>query len=998
MSRRRKFLLASVLALQNSSFIYPSCQKCFSRIILVSKRSNCPKCGSTGNAENATYRYKLSLKVAESNKLFVITVFGSCLDTFFGLSATGLHRYIQDPNKIPETVDSDTTQSLLTKAVETCFVGQSFIFGVTNFENQHGQGSDFSNFLQECPYRKREVSALVACHIVLPNPSASGFTVIDYFRQLLQTSNFRKLHYASQTPNSHLLALDHSDSDLSSICGPDSNSYFFESYGRENFSRFWQLSLELTSFVSQLTDNDGFSASEQSKAIGILHQSRKYISFAEITGSSSCHDPIQSSWSLASYMDKKSSAEKLVEEVALQASQLSATHSSHHEIRVTDSNLFPLKMPELLKSSNTESFHSAMGIKNRYSQCELLCHQHYNVDTPPSFQERSACFLPSSLILEERTGGSQDCDPEIWDDLPLSESLNKFLAVIENEIAITQTDDNIRKHHVDNDIDKFHADQSRLSETSQRITGDLHTPPVALRSSQATVKANSSKNNFLSDYEANPNSSVQKEPQPDNTADTVSICSNGRDVSEYFLPNAYLSTLFPSSKNLETTVTLKSTRTPSHRDKISLRPSTSASDYCLNIKHFNRCGEKSLSEMSEKLTTLSYRKYNDVSDIRTLENKQYYNLKNKQYYRYPKNQGESFTICRKLMYPLETLHSSPNISTNTLKEVPCGLINNNLTQSNSTGHEGSYDASADLFGDIDKEMDITTEIIEKSQYILSLAESHPAESDFSLRSPEKSSQPSQKLSLQSISVSRFPRICSPPPHFQSDSEHDFEDSQDFVPCSQSTPVAGFHQTRIHGMNRAFKKLSAFYSDFDANCKKKKISPEYDKRATPNCPKTIKTPIQRSRSPVIVDIAQPEALNHCPIAECLETDVDELVPPTTKKVFLSDMPGFQVTGLRKCLAAHNSPNEKELPRKKLKHVRQRTDKCVTNELNLNNMLTARVTKQKTPKYNCKSSGWIAKESILGLDSCSDVKCCLPFSENCPASVSEAKTAWSPELFS
>uniref|UniRef100_A0A2K5P9V1 DNA damage induced apoptosis suppressor n=1 Tax=Cebus imitator TaxID=2715852 RepID=A0A2K5P9V1_CEBIM len=38
MNRRRKFLLASVLALQNSSFIYPSCQKCLSRLIVVSKR------------------------------------------------------------------------------------------------------------------------------------------------------------------------------------------------------------------------------------------------------------------------------------------------------------------------------------------------------------------------------------------------------------------------------------------------------------------------------------------------------------------------------------------------------------------------------------------------------------------------------------------------------------------------------------------------------------------------------------------------------------------------------------------------------------------------------------------------------------------------------------------------------------------------------------------------------------------------------------------------
>uniref|UniRef100_A0A2K5P9R8 Replication factor A C-terminal domain-containing protein n=1 Tax=Cebus imitator TaxID=2715852 RepID=A0A2K5P9R8_CEBIM len=73
MNRRRKFLLASVLALQNSSFIYPSCQKCLSRLIVVSKRSNCPKCGSTGESGNANYRYKLSLKVAESNKLILKT-------------------------------------------------------------------------------------------------------------------------------------------------------------------------------------------------------------------------------------------------------------------------------------------------------------------------------------------------------------------------------------------------------------------------------------------------------------------------------------------------------------------------------------------------------------------------------------------------------------------------------------------------------------------------------------------------------------------------------------------------------------------------------------------------------------------------------------------------------------------------------------------------------------------------------------------------------------
>ncbi|XP_046493528.1 DNA damage-induced apoptosis suppressor protein [Equus quagga] len=996
MNRRRKFLLASVLALQNSSFVYPSCQKCFSRVILVSKRSNCPKCGFTGEAENVSYRYKLSLKVAESNKLFGITVFGSCLDAFFGLTATGLHRYIQDPKEIPETLDSDTTQNLLTKAVETCFLGQSFIFGVTNFENQHGQGSDSCNFLHQCPDRRREVKGLVACQMVLPDPGVAGFTVIDYFRQLLQHSDFRKLHGGYQTPNSST----HSSSDLISICDPDSSSCFFESHGRDNFSRFWQLSLELTSSVSQLTGDDDFSASEQNKAIATLPQNRKYISFAEATGSTSFHDAIQGSWGLVSYMDRKSTTQKLGEELGLQANQPSAVHSSHHEIGVTDSNLSPLKMQEPFEPSNTKSFHSAVEIKTRYSQHELTCHQHHDVDAHPSLQERSTCRPPSSLRVEEIAGGSQDCDPEIWDDLPFSESLNKFLAVIESEIAIIPTDASSRKRHINNDVDKLHADHSTLSVTPQRTTGALHTPPIALRSSQTAVKANSGKDNFLSNCETNSSLRVQKEPQPDNTAEAVSISSNGRDISEYFLPNTCLSALLPSSKGLRTTLSRKtSPRILPYRAEISLKLNTSESEHsCLNIKYFNGYGEKSLSEVSEKLTTFCCRRYYDVSEL--------CNLENKQYSRWPKNQGDSFTICRKLTYPLEALCSSPSRSTDTLKEMPYGQINNNLTQNYSTRHESSYNASADLFDDSAEEMDFAIEITKKSQDILlqqgkSLAENHHTESDFSLRSlSENSGQSSQKFSLQNMSASMFLRTCSSPPRFQSDSECDFEDSQDFVPCSQSTPVAGFHQTRILGIKGAFKKLPTFYSDLDANYKKTRVSSENDaQQATSSCPKNIRTPSQKSRSPIISGITQPEVFNNCPSAECLETDIDEWVPPTTKKVFLSDMLGFQAIGLRKCSAACNSPDQKELPRKKLKYVKQRTDKClIKKELNLKNIFPTVVTKQKTPNYGSTSSGWISKESILGCGSCSGVKCSLPFSENWPSSVPETKSAWSPELFS
>ncbi|XP_008148244.3 DNA damage-induced apoptosis suppressor protein [Eptesicus fuscus] len=988
MNRKRKFLLASVLALQNSSFIYPSCQKCFSRIILVSKRFNCPKCGSTGEAENASYRYRLSIKVAESNKLFGITVFGSCLDAFFGLTATDLHRYIQDSREIPGALDRDATQNLLTKAVETCFVGQNFIFGVTNFENQHGQGSDSNNFLEQC--RRREIKELLACQIVLPDPGVAGFTVIDYFRQLLQLSNFRNLHGGSQAPNSHLLALEHSSSsDLSSICGLDSSSCFVESHGRDNFSMSWQPSLQLTSIVSELTDEDNFSASEQSKVFDTLHQNRKCISLAEATGSGGCHDAIQCSWSLVSYMDKKSTAQKLGDERGLQANQPGAVHSSHHEIGVTGSNLFSLKMQESHEPSNTKSFHSAVEIKKRNSQHDLTCH---DINTPSSLQERSACCPPISLRLEEIADGSQDNDPKIWDDLPLSESLNKFLAVIESEIAITPTDASSRQHHLDNGIDELQADHSSLSVTPQGTAGALHTPPIALRSSQAAVKANSGKGNFLSNCEANPAASVQ-ESQPGNTAEAVSIGRNGRDISECFLSNASLSALFPASKGLGTASTLrKSTRIPPRRATISHTHSTSESDHsCLNIRCFNGSGEKSPLEMSEKLVTLCSRRYNDVSDL--------CNLENKQCRRWPKNQGDSLTICRKLTYSLEALCSSPCRSTNALKEMPYGHSRNNLTQTYVPGHESSYNASADLFDDSAKEMDMATETTKVSQDILlqwgkSLAESHHIESDFSLRSLSGNfSQSSQKLPLPKMPASMNPKTCSSP-HFPSDSESDVESSQDFVPCSQSTPVAGFHQTRIHGVKGAFKKLPTFYVDLDTNYKKTRISSENEaQQATPRSQKNIKTP-----SPVIPGVTQPEVVNNCSIAECLASDIDEWVPPTTKKAFLPDMLGFQALGIRKRLAACNSPDENTLPRKKLKHVKQRTNKrFIKKELNLKNTLKAVVANQKT-NYSSTHSGWISKESVLELGCGSEVSCCLSFSENWPPSVLETKNAWSPELFS
>ncbi|XP_023572453.1 DNA damage-induced apoptosis suppressor protein isoform X2 [Octodon degus] len=934
MTRKRKFLLASVLALQNLNFIYPSCQKCFSRIILGSKRCT------------------------------------------------------QDPSKIPETLDSGIIRDLLAKAVEACFVGQSFIFGVTNFENQCGHGSDSSDFLQRCRDLRRGVRALVACQIILPDPRAAGFPVIDCFHQFLQTSSLRRPHCGSQEPSSQLLSLGHSSSDLSSIHDPNSPSSFVESWTRENVSRFWHLSLELTSAVSQLTDKDDLSVSEQSLAVGTPHQTRKCPPFAKMCGSSDCRGSSQSSWRLVSYMDRRSTPKKSGKELAIQGHRLSIVQSSYHKTRITNSNLFPLKMQDPLEGS------SVVSITNTYSPDELPCYQHHDVDSS-SCQEMCTCCCSLPLLRsEEVANGSQDSDPVVWDDLPLSESLDKFLAFVESEIAKTPRDGKNRKHNIDDDIDKSHTDCTRLSLSPQRTTGALQPPPSSSTSLQATHKANCTTDNFLSHCRANQGSSIEKEPQPVNPADAVSISSNvtaetvstsssGRGVSQHCLPEPCLSPRFLFSEDLKT-VTLKTVKVIPHRDKISLTPSTSENDHYLGIKYFSECGEKSLSEVNERLTASYSKTYSDVSDLCKLENK---------HCMWPKSQHDRFTICRKLTYPLETLCSSPDISTNVLKEMTCGQMDNNLTQS-SPGHESSYDASADLFGDIAKDTEITKKSKDFSlQWETSLAdnlgicaggaspENHLKESGFSLNS----AQSSQKLSLQSISAFRYPRTCSPLHHLQSDLECDLEDSQNFVPCSQSTPVTGLGHTRTRRMYGFIKKLPTL----SANYNKTQISPENGiQQAIPSCLQNIKIHSKKSRSPVVPALTQAETFMHCTVAECVENDAYECVPPTTTKGFCSDALGFQVLGFRKRLTAHNSPEQREVPRKKLKHVKQRTDTYLIKK-KLNNMFTARGAKQKAPKYNCKNSGQISRRSVFGVDS---------FSENELPAMSETKSAWSPELFS
>ncbi|XP_052372067.1 uncharacterized protein ddias [Oncorhynchus keta] len=119
------------------------------------------------------YRYRLALRVTRDNTIFGVTVFGSCLNPLFGAPATDLHRLVEESSGPVgrEGQRSGCRSRLLVKAVEDCFIGRHFVFGI-KISGPH-------------PYR-REAGQFIASQISLPMASVPGCSVVSYYRTLLQ--------------------------------------------------------------------------------------------------------------------------------------------------------------------------------------------------------------------------------------------------------------------------------------------------------------------------------------------------------------------------------------------------------------------------------------------------------------------------------------------------------------------------------------------------------------------------------------------------------------------------------------------------------------------------------------------------------------------------------------------------------------------------------------------------------------------------------------------
>ncbi|XP_058041202.1 DNA damage-induced apoptosis suppressor protein [Ahaetulla prasina] len=236
------FLVASVISIQNSSFVYPSCHSCFSKVSLQFKRYHCQKCACSGDTKEANYRYRLSLEVADTHDVFEVTVFGSCLDTYFGVTAKGLQRYIEELNREAGEDGNDAVFGAVFHAVETCFVGKKFVFRIKGSDMPYVVPSD-KPLLQNGRPRERSTKTLIACEMSLPHPGLVGYTVIHYIKQK-RSSPFKQSHEALRPPD-HVLASDHPSGELKSLhLSEDLDAT--QSSPKNGFFTLWPYSFGLT--------------------------------------------------------------------------------------------------------------------------------------------------------------------------------------------------------------------------------------------------------------------------------------------------------------------------------------------------------------------------------------------------------------------------------------------------------------------------------------------------------------------------------------------------------------------------------------------------------------------------------------------------------------------------------------------------------------------------------------------------------------------------------
>ncbi|XP_078369780.1 uncharacterized protein LOC144653612 [Oculina patagonica] len=198
MATRSVFVLATVVSIRDK-FCYPCCTQCHKKVHTREDETTfwCEGCREEYSTESVQYRYRISVTASDRTQMAQITVFGSCLDSFFGTSATSFMRFVN-------SIKSDSfsvipCSHVVHQAMEQCFVGALLQFGFRIYSpcrtaSQNSRHSPFhlKNIVNK--QRKSENTrcqpeqfpSLLACQIFPCSSTDQSPTVIQILNEYLQ--------------------------------------------------------------------------------------------------------------------------------------------------------------------------------------------------------------------------------------------------------------------------------------------------------------------------------------------------------------------------------------------------------------------------------------------------------------------------------------------------------------------------------------------------------------------------------------------------------------------------------------------------------------------------------------------------------------------------------------------------------------------------------------------------------------------------------------------
>ncbi|XP_051882516.1 DNA damage-induced apoptosis suppressor protein [Pristis pectinata] len=404
MNGKRSFVAASVLCLHDTCFLYPACQKCGTRLLFNHGRFQCPKRDCLSIAQNVNYRYRLSLKVAGKCDIFNITVFGSCLEPYFGAAAGFLNRYCEDLKKELQEPEGEQVQDLLVRAVEHCFIGRSFIFGVKTSESQTGLLSFSPSLLQSTTGKNKYKKHLIACQIAVPNSTIYGCTVINYYKKLVDSISPKDASSSSLLSASQFISIDQTTPKINSLSGCTQLT------GANQLTNPWQQDFALT-----FTSGDCITVEEFSTAGTSRVSSKRSIRSLEHIEGATCK---------RKYNKRKFTG--FATSLSQNSNDINGCSTNTMGSLPSSIELHRLPANESTHQYSDTSFELAEDyLESGLFDTRRLCIQ--------KFEESN--WKDNVFLLSDKSCSPLDCkDSILWDELPFSESLGEFIAKVEADL------------------------------------------------------------------------------------------------------------------------------------------------------------------------------------------------------------------------------------------------------------------------------------------------------------------------------------------------------------------------------------------------------------------------------------------------------------------------------------------------------------------------------------------------------------------------------------